>query len=318
MTTAFGLLLPTREAVMNAAETPDFGRILELAERAEAVGFDSVWVGDSILSRPRFEPLTTLAAVAARTRSVRLGTAVLVPIMRHPVVLANEVANVDVISGGRLILGMGVGGAAPTNLQEMANVGRPFEHRGARLNEEVGLMSRLWAGEEVTQEGRYVEVDHARLGFLPVQRPRPPVWFGGNVESTFRRVVRLGDGWFPNATGPEVVVKGWERITALAAEAGRDPSSLHRAVYLTLAIDEDEGRADQQMASFMESYYGRAYEAVARTSGLCAGSPERCAKFIDSFIAVGVETVVVRFGSPDQTGQLDRWTQDVRPLINDA
>src|SRR5438874_1578460 len=112
MTTAFGLLFPTREAVMNAADAPDFGRILDLAERAEALGFHSVWVGDSILSRPRFEPLTTLAAVAARTTAVRLGTAVLVPIMRNPVVSANEIANVDVISDGRLILGLGVGGAA--------------------------------------------------------------------------------------------------------------------------------------------------------------------------------------------------------------
>jgi probable F420-dependent oxidoreductase len=316
MTTAFGLLLPTREAVMNAVDAPDFGRILDLAERAEALAFHSVWVGDSILSRPRFEPLTTLAAIAARTKTVKLGTAVLVPIMRNPVVLANEIANVDVISGGRLILGLGVGGAAPTNVQEMANVDRPFEHRGARFTEEVSLMSRLWSGEEVTVEGRYVQVDRARLGFLPVQRPRPPLWFGGNVESTFRRVARLGDGWFPNATSPDVVSRGWERIVALAAEAGRDPSSLHRAVYITLVIDDDPQRAEEQMAVFMEAYYGRAYEAVARTSGLCAGDPEGCADFINGFIAVGVQTVVVRFGSADQSGQLDRWDREVRPLIN--
>lgn len=102
--TAFGLLLPTREAVMSQA-TPDFGKMYDLAERAEALGFDSIWVGDSVLARPRFEPLTTLAAVAARTKRVKLGSAVLVPALRQPVVLANEIANLDHVSAGRLILG---------------------------------------------------------------------------------------------------------------------------------------------------------------------------------------------------------------------
>src|ERR671922_1093506 len=107
--TAFGLLLPTREIVMNQ-EVPDFPQILDLVERAEELGFDSVWVGDSVLARPRFEALTTLAAVAARTTRVRLGTAVLLPMLRHPVVLANQIANLDLVAKGRLILGVGIGG----------------------------------------------------------------------------------------------------------------------------------------------------------------------------------------------------------------
>src|SRR6185295_4985527 len=103
--TTFGFLLPTREIVMNQ-EVPNFRQILELAERAEGLGFDSVWVGDSVLARPRFEALTTLAAIAGRTQRVQLGTAVLLPMLRHPVVLANEVANLDHIANGRLILGV--------------------------------------------------------------------------------------------------------------------------------------------------------------------------------------------------------------------
>jgi alkanesulfonate monooxygenase SsuD/methylene tetrahydromethanopterin reductase-like flavin-dependent oxidoreductase (luciferase family) len=101
---SFGFLLPTREIAM-AQEAPDFRQILDLAERAEALGFDSVWVGDSVLARPRLEALTTLGAVAARTKRVKLGTAVLLPALRHPVILANEVANLDLLSQGRLILG---------------------------------------------------------------------------------------------------------------------------------------------------------------------------------------------------------------------
>jgi probable F420-dependent oxidoreductase len=313
--TAFGLLLPTREAVMNSMSAPDFGRILELAERAEEVAFDSVWVGDSILARPRFEPLTSLAALAARTSRVKLGTAVLVPTMRNPVVLANEVANLDVISNGRVILGLGVGGAAPANAQEFANVGQPADHRGALFAEGLGIMRRLWAGEEVTHDGRYVKTERAQLGFLPLQRPHPPIWLGGNVDNTFRRVLRLGDGWFPNAGGPEVVVRGWQRLSELAAESGRDVSRLHLAIYTTIVIDEDEQEANRQIRAFMESYYGRPYEVLAQTSGLCAGSAEQCAAFMNAFVAVGVQTIVVRFGAPNQEAQLERWTSQVRPLV---
>src|SRR5919198_3815828 len=106
-TASWGLLLPTREVVMTPGR-PDLTKIIDLAEQAEASGFDSLWVGDSILARPRLEALTTLAAVAARTTRVKLGTAVLLPALRHPVVLANEAANLDILSNGRIILGVGV------------------------------------------------------------------------------------------------------------------------------------------------------------------------------------------------------------------
>ena len=120
--TAFGFLLPTREIVMTQ-EIPNFRQILDLAEHAEALGFDSVWVGDSVLARPRFEALTTLAAVAARTQRVRLGTAVLLPMLRHPVLLANEVASLDHVANGRLILGVGIGGNNPASPRNLPPVG---------------------------------------------------------------------------------------------------------------------------------------------------------------------------------------------------
>ena len=120
--TTFGFLLPTREIVMNQ-EIPNFREIVDLAEHAEALGFDSVWVGDSVLARPRFEALTTLAAVAGRTQRVRLGTAVLLPMLRHPVLLANEVASLDHVANGRLILGVGIGGNAPAVVRGFAACG---------------------------------------------------------------------------------------------------------------------------------------------------------------------------------------------------
>jgi alkanesulfonate monooxygenase SsuD/methylene tetrahydromethanopterin reductase-like flavin-dependent oxidoreductase (luciferase family) len=147
--TAFGFLLPTREIVMNQ-DVPNFREILDLAERAEHLGFDSIWVGDSVLARPRFEALTTLAAVAARTHRVRLGTAVLLPVLRQAVVLANQVANLDLIANGRLSLGVGIGGNAPAVAREFAACGVPLARRVGMFEEAITLMRRLWTEPEVT------------------------------------------------------------------------------------------------------------------------------------------------------------------------
>src|SRR5205823_836631 len=108
------------------------------------------------------------------------------------------------------------------------------------------------------------------------------------------------------------------RIAALAAETGRDPETIHRAAYMTLVIDEDESLADKQMRTFMETYYGVPYETLARASGLCAGNIQRCVDFVNGFIAAGVQTIVIRFGSPDQSLQLDRWRNQVLPHVKSA
>src|SRR5258705_13016286 len=132
-----GVLLPTREAVMSGR--PETAPMLAMAERAEAVGFDSVWIGDSLTARPRHEPLTLLAAVAARTRRVRLGTAVLLPALRNPVVLAQIVGTLDRVAEGRLILGVGIAGDTPAIRHEFAALGIPFERRVGRLLEIIEI-----------------------------------------------------------------------------------------------------------------------------------------------------------------------------------
>src|SRR5258706_11289324 len=125
MAVEFGVLIPTREAVMSGH--PETAPLLAMAERAEAAGFDSVWIGDSLIARPRHEPLTLLAAVAGRTRRVRLGTGVLLPALRQPVVLAHVVGTLDRVAEGRVILGVGIAADAPAIRREFAAVGGPFE-----------------------------------------------------------------------------------------------------------------------------------------------------------------------------------------------
>jgi alkanesulfonate monooxygenase SsuD/methylene tetrahydromethanopterin reductase-like flavin-dependent oxidoreductase (luciferase family) len=312
---SFGFLLPTREMVMTQSP-PELRPILDLAERAEALGFDSVWAGDSILARPRFEALTTLAAVAARTQRVKLGTAVLLSALRHPVMLANEAANLDLLSQGRLILGLGIATKSQPIEWEFTACGVPFARRIGIFEEGVTLMRRLWAEPEVTFSGRYFQVQEVRPGLRPLQQPGIPLWLAGSVDNAWRRVLRLGDGWFPNSVSPQIFAQGWQRLQALAHEMGRQVETLQRSVYTTLNINSNVARAEQEMRAFVEAYYHSPYEVQAQRQGLCAGPAERCVAWLKAFIAAGAQTLVLRFGSPDQFDQLERCAREVLPHVH--
>jgi probable F420-dependent oxidoreductase len=296
-------------------DLPNFREILDLAEHAEALGFDSVWVGDSVLARPRFEALTTLAAIAARTQRVQLGTAVLLPMLRHPVMLANEVASLDNVADGRLILGLGIGGNNPSVAQEFAACGVPIARRVGLFEEGITLIRRLWTEPEVTFQGRYFQVQSVRLGLRPLQEPGVPIWLAGSGDNALRRVLRLGDGWVPISSSPPAFTADWERLQVLGQEMGRDALNLHRCLYTTLNVNADIVQAERELRAFIESYYGIPYEVQATRNGLCAGSVEQCIAWLKAFVAAGAQSIVVRFGSPDQKGQLARFAREVLPHV---
>src|SRR6201994_1106110 len=195
-----GYLLPTRERVMEGR--PETAPLLELAARAEALGFDSVWVGDSLLARPRHDPLTLLAAVAARTRKVALGTAVFLPALRNPVVLAHQLATLDQISEGRLVLGAGIASDVPNIRAEFAASGVPFEKRIGRMMEGLRLCRALWTGKPVDWDGRW-PVHQGVLAPTPYRPGGPPLWIGGNLPTSLERAGKFFDGWFPVAHSPD-------------------------------------------------------------------------------------------------------------------
>jgi alkanesulfonate monooxygenase SsuD/methylene tetrahydromethanopterin reductase-like flavin-dependent oxidoreductase (luciferase family) len=147
-----GYLLPTREQIMEGS--PAAESLLRLAERAEELNYDSIWIGDSLFDKPRHEPLVMLAAVAARTKRVSVGTGVLLPALRNPIQLAQQAATVDQISEGRLILGIGISPDQPGIRAEFAAVGVPFEKRVGRVLECMRLCRALWTGNPVTWDGR--------------------------------------------------------------------------------------------------------------------------------------------------------------------
>ena len=311
-TTSWGLLLPTREVVM-AHGVPDLTKIIDLAVQAEELGFDSVWVGDSILARPRLEALTTLAAVASRTKRVKLGTAVLLSALRHPVVLANEAANLDILSNGRLILGLGIATKTPTTEREFAACGIPFGRRIGIFEEGVEIMRRLWTEPRVTFSGRHFQLDDVSLGLRPIQQGGIPMWLAGSVDNALRRVISLADGWFPNPRSPQVLADMGVRLQALSQEMGREATALHRCAYTTLNINTDTAQAEREIRTFVEGYYGAPYEVMVRNQGLCPGTAETCAQWLRDFRAAGAQTLVIRFGGPDQFGQLERCAKEVLP-----
>lgn len=312
--TSIGYLLPTRELVMGK-DQPDFAPILTLAEHAEAAGFDSVWVGDSILARPRFEALTTLAAVAARTRRVRLGTAVMLPALRHPVILANEIANVDRISGGRLILGLGLASKTDSVAREFAACGVPHVQRVGRFEETITLLRRLWTEPSVSFEGRYFKLEDVHLTLRPIQQPGPPLWLAGNVAPAIERAVRLGDGWQPNVPTHETFAAAHEQYVRAAVAAGRDPKRLDVCLYTTINVNDDAAQAEREVRAFIEGYYDSSYDLQKKRQSVCAGTPSTCADWLNGFLAAGARSIVLRFGGPDQRAQIDHFVRAVLPRL---
>lgn len=175
---------------------------LQLARRVEALGFDSVWTGDHILYPPQYadrfgrefyEALTTLAWVGASTTRIAVGTAVIVLPYRNPLIVAKEVATLDVLSGGRVIFGVGTGWLA----EEFAALGAPFKERGAATDEYLRLIRSLWTEERSRFSGRFFEFPEMLAAPRPVQRPGPPIWVGGTTTRALRRAAELGEGWLP-------------------------------------------------------------------------------------------------------------------------
>jgi len=312
--TAFGYLLPTREVIM-APGAPDFASMINLAERAEGFGFDSVWCGDSVLARPRLEAISTLAAIAGRTKRVKLGTAVFLPALRNPVILANEVANLDIVSQGRVIFGVGIASKTPTVEKEFDACGVSFRHRVSIFEECVTIMRQLWTEPEVNFQGRHFQLDGVSLGLKPVQKGGVPVWMAASAEKPQRRMLKMGDGWFPNATSPEAYTEGWHQIETLANESQREAGRLHKALYTTVNINEDKAQADKEMREFIEGYYSMPFENMARTQSVFTGNIQDVIGWLQSFVDVGVQTIVIRFGSPDQSSQLELCGKEVLPKL---
>jgi|SRR5579883_3487905 len=296
-----GYLLPTRERVMEGR--PETGPLLALAEKAEALGFDSIWVGDSVTAKPRHDPLTLLAAVAGRTRKAELGTAVLLAALRNPVLLAHQAATVDRLCEGRLILGIGIAADTPAVRRDFEATGVPFDNRVGRMNEAMRLCRALWTGQPVDWTGLWT-VRQGAVGPTPHRPGGPPIWYGGFLPAGRIRTGRLYDGWFPSQPKPEEYAAQFEDVRSAARAAGRDPAAITAAMYVTLAIDDDPARADATMNDYLVRYY-RMPAAETRNRERCfAGTEADAAAWIKSYADAGASHIVLRLAG-DTEHQLD-------------
>lgn len=293
MTVSLGYLLPTRELCM--AGVHETRSILALADRAEALGLDSVWIGDSLLAKPRHEPLALLAAIAARTKKLKVGTAVLLPVLRNPVLLAHQAATIDQISEGRLILGVGIGADVPAIRAEFESAGVPFDKRVGRLMEGFRLCRALWTGEAVDWEGRW-RVKQGVLAPKPWTPGGPPIWGGGGAPGMIERTGKFFDGWFPAGSGgPAAWSEGWTQVKNHAREAARDPAALVGAAYLTLSIDDDAAKASAKLDQFLQEYYKQPGDSIRKRQYCFAGSRAGAIAWLREFAAAGATHLALRF-----------------------
>src|SRR2546425_10671196 len=198
MAMRLGVLVPTRGVVMQSARRPPVDECWTMARLADNAGYDAVWVGDSIVAKPRLEPMTTLAYLAGITTRVRLGTAVLLPALRHPALLSHQIANVDQSSRGRVVMGLGVGWSLPSAEREWAACGADHKRRVRRLEEHVRIWRMLWQGEPVNHHDGDVELTDHTVGPLPWTREGPPVLItaanrGEMLAAQFDRLRPLGE-----------------------------------------------------------------------------------------------------------------------------
>ena len=324
----YGLRLPSFALGPRTATLAEMGAYLR---RAEDLGFDvAVSIDHLLLTPPAYactwlEPMTLLAALAGVTRTIKLGTMVLVLPLRNPVYFAKEWATLDLLAGGRTILGIGVG----WHEAEFALMGVPHRERGRRTEECLEIVQALWAGDDVSYEGRYYRFRHLTIDPKPLQTPHPPIWVGGgtqpservyhqtvrNIDPVLRRIARYADVWVPHSSAtPEMVREDWEKVQGFARELGRDPRGIGR-VYSNFVWVLRRGERPESAAPYFKTYSGMDldYWKTYYLLGEAEEVAERIRARVDALDA-GVDHIVLNPLTWDP-GQLELLAGEVLPAV---
>ncbi|PPR09785.1 MAG: F420-dependent glucose-6-phosphate dehydrogenase [Alphaproteobacteria bacterium MarineAlpha11_Bin1] len=304
MSLQLGYLLPTRERIM--VGNHDVQEILALGDLAEDLGVDSVWIGDSLLAKPRHDPLTLIGAIAGRTNRVKIGTAVLLPMLRNPVLLAHQVATLDQISEGRIILGIGTARDVPAIRNEFDAAGVPFDKRIGRMLEQMRLCRSLWDGQPVEWDGLWT-FKKSELAPRPFTVGGPAIWSGGGVEAALKRSGRYFNGWFPSGAGNgKDWSEGWQGVQRFAKEADRDPADIIGAAYVTLAVNEKHSTADAELNAYLEGYYLRPADEIRKQQYCFAGTLAGAVEWLGEFVAAGASHMCIRFTGSNDAAQMEQ------------
>ena len=332
VTDSFGLILANRAVVLGALKARD---LLDLATAAEGSGaFDTVWVGDSLLAKPRLESVALLSALAGVTRRMRLAVGCMATFVhRHPVLFAQQWASLDVLSEGRAWLAVCLGGPdeqSAAQALEHQVMGVRAGERVERLEEGIAVLRALFEQPRASHAGRFYRFDGVALQPRPVQNPLP-IWIASNptgltwkggasasanvVERAFRRVARLADGWMTNKLSPTEFAEQFGRVRAMAAEEGRDPASLGSALYHNINVNEDRRAALEESKQFLDAYYTSNFSARFVEQWTVAGSPKECIAQLRAYFEAGLGHMALRLTSWNQHAQFTRFVEEIAPAF---
>jgi probable F420-dependent oxidoreductase len=296
----FGIWIPNCRDLA----TPDV--IVNTAVRAEQLGYDSVFVSDHVVvpnayverfGAAIYDPLITLSVLAGATRSVLLGTTVLIVPYRNPVLTAKMVASLDALSGGRVVLGIGAGWVP----EESAALGVPFAERGAMTDEYLAAMQELWTSPAPSFSGKYTQFSELRCEPKPLQKPHPPIWVGGHSPAALRRAAAIGAAWHPINHSVEDIRAGRAEIERLCQARGRTVPPV-----VTMRIDTSVLQAGEHAPPPIHG------------DSMLAGEPGMLAHEIGALAAAGVEHLVLEFlvsDSAELDEQMARFAEQVRPQL---
>jgi alkanesulfonate monooxygenase SsuD/methylene tetrahydromethanopterin reductase-like flavin-dependent oxidoreductase (luciferase family) len=285
-----GIVLPTREVEMRPAAGA-LREVVDLAVSAEAAGLDHVWVGDSPVARPRAEPFTLLGAVAGATTTIGLGTAALIPALRHPLHTAHAIATLDQVAPGRLTVAVGAGFPYDATRAEFAAFSVPFTARNQRLDRTVARWRSHWSA-----------------GADGIPRPAspggPPIWLAaGASAANAARIAGLYDGWLPYSPTAEAYGAGVD-----AMHPATCPPACGLYMTLTLGSQATQDR-------YLREYYGVGPKAVATLQACHAGDPDSAIAFLSPFVDAGARHLVIRLGGFDTARQLRLLADEVVPAL---
>jgi len=285
------------------------------ASALEELPIDSLWVGGHVASpNPSPEALMALARLSAATERAWIGTSILLLPLYPPAIVAKQVADLDRATGGRVILGVGVGGEYP---QEFRACGVPLGQRGRRADEAIVLLRRLWSGEEISHDGPFFPMTDVRIHPPPAQPGGPPIVVAGRKDPAMRRAALLADGWMPYLYSPRRYAASVSRIRQIADEVGRDLRSFEWYVFIFVNIDRDGRRARQEAARMMGGTYDQDFGPMVDKVA-AAGTSDEVTEKIEQFVAAGVRHFIflpATTRAADFEATVRTLTEDVMPRV---
>ena len=287
----------------------DLSLVRSFATQAEALGYESLWVQEKIIGEAdSLEPINLLSYLSAITKDIRLGIAVIIATTRNPFILAKELGTLDNLSGGRLILGYALGGRPDT----YSLLGAPGEKRVRHFNECLSVLEKLWTQEKASFQGEFWNFENVSMLPLPIQKPRPPIWFGGRHEAALKRSVRRGNGWMGAGSTSTSQFRDHCRVVKLHLNRlGRDESKFTISKRVYVAVDDDENRALKRLTDWFGSHYGNP-DLAERVS--LWGSAEKCILGMQEVLDSGAEMLMF---NPvfDHMEHLEILTSDIIPNL---